>query len=258
MLTCAPGTSTVMYTSTITNNSTVTLPAATTVVTKTPDEVTVTSTKTQTFTFWHWTKTQSVDTVVVTPQCTVPPRPRFPDPICTWIPKSIPLPVGLHLKGRSDKPADVEYVRKRFENMRAAKARAAIERDANITPAPRVKRDADQPTVTVTADQPVNSTITITESATTDLESTITSETSYYTQPPSTVRSGTEIDTTYAPTPTDTVRTVAYTRTYATKTWGVTWTYTTTTTPAADATACTQQGGHFGAGWGFFQGPWKQ
>lgn len=222
-------------------------------ITKTPAEVTVTSTKMHTQTFTRWTKTQSIDTVVVTPQCTIPPRPRFPDPVCSWIPKNHPLPFGLHLKARADKPADPEVVRKRFENMRAAKARAVMERDAQITPAPHVKRDADQPTVTITADQPINSTITITASPTTDLETAITSDISYYTQPPSTVRSGTEVDTTYAPTPTDTVRTVAYTRAYTTKTWAVTWTYTTTTTPAAHATSCVQKGGHFGPGWGIFQ-----
>ena len=257
-LTCHLATSTFKYTSTIPNNVTVTLPAATTVLTKTPAEVTVTSTKTHTATFWRWTKTQSVDTVVVTPQCTVPPKSRFPDPVCRWIPKNHPLPYGLHIKARGDQPANVEVVRKRFENMRAANARAVVERNAQITHAPHIKRDADQRIITSTADQPINSTITVTAAPSTDVDCAITSQISYYTQPPCTIRSGTEIDTSYAPTPTDIFRTVAYTRTYATKTWAVTWTSTSTTTPAADATSCVKQGGHFGPGWGFFQPDWQQ
>lgn len=247
-------TSTVFKTSSVNNTLTVTRPATTQVTTTTPAEVTVTSTSTNTRTFWRWTSTQSVSTVSVTPSCTVPIRPRFPDPPCRFIPKHIPLPFGLNIFPRGDKPVDVEYVRKRFENHRAAKARAAAEQiQAEAAPKSKrqmVKREADDPTVTVTADSAVNTTTTVTGEPTTITDLEITSSTIYTTLPPETVQYGTKTNVITAPTPTDTVQKIAYTRDYATKTWAVTWTRTVTTTPEVTAADCKRQGGHFGPIWG--------
>lgn len=229
------------------------MPATTQSTTTTPSEVTVTSTSTNTRTFWRWTSTQSVSMVEVTPSCTVPPKPRFPDPICTIIPKNIQLPFGLHIFPRGDKAVDVEYVRKRFENHRAAKARAVAGEKIETKPKPKrqmVKRSADAPTLTVTATTAVNTTTTLTGAATTITDIDLQSITDIITLPPQTVHYGTMLDVITAPTPTDTVQIPAYTRTYKTKTWAVTWTRTVTVTPPATAEACKSQGGHFGPIWG--------
>lgn len=113
-------------------------------------------------TFTRWTKTKDVITQSITPSCTVPARPHWPDPECHIVPTIIPIPRGLKINAkRADKPVPVEYVRKRFENARAAKARAEQEQAVEVEKRNLAKRSPDAPTVTVTADTAVDTTTTV-------------------------------------------------------------------------------------------------
>jgi hypothetical protein len=225
----------------VNNTRTITEPAETDYITIVPSEVTTTETETAWHTFTKWKHTQNILTQTVTPSCTVPPRPSFPDPWATFIPTLIPLPWGLHWK-RSNviRSVDPKQAISRLERHRAK--RAALPKDL-------AKRSADAPTVTSTASTAVNTTVTFVQPTSTKTFTIFSSNTIYSTLPPVTVRTGIEYDTITAPTPTDTVSTAVWKMTVVTSTLSVEWTLTETVTPSAVAASCRAEGGHFGSIW---------
>ncbi|KAK6434756.1 hypothetical protein LTR95_009058 [Oleoguttula sp. CCFEE 5521] len=243
-LTSIISTSTVNYTSTVANSVTITDPGATTVLTATPAEVTSTTTSTKTFPFTRWTPRLTTVTKTHTASCTVPPRPRYPDPVCRILPTTNPMPAGRK-KARPDFPVNVAHMQKRFENH--GRAAQPVSKPHHTHP----KRDADAPTITVTASDAHVATTTIVAPTSTLVSTSFVSDTSYVTLPPATVRAPEQMTTVTGPAETDFITEMAYTRGYATKTFTLTWTWSATTTPAASVTACQRAGGHFGDGWGW-------
>ena len=225
------------------NTLTITQPAETDYITIVPSEVTTTETQTIWHSFTRWKHTQDVVTETVTPSCTVPPRPSFPDPWATFKPTLIPLPWGLHWKRGDVRVVDPEVAKARLERHRARRS-AGSRRVA--------KRSADLPTVTSTASIAVNETVTSTLPTSTNTFTVFSSNTIWSTLPPVTVKAGIEYETITAPTPTDTVSTAVWSRTIVTSTLSVEWTLTETSTPSALASSCKAEGGHFGYGGGWW------
>jgi hypothetical protein len=144
---------------------------------------------------------------------------------------------------KADRAVDIEYARARID---AAKLKR--EQKASNAVAPLDKRAPDAPTITITAQTPMNTTITYTDPPTTTTESTVVSTTTTTTEPPVTIYSGIFTSTATAPTPTKTRFAFAYTTSVVTRTIRATWTRTTTVTPSASMPACKQHGGHWGPG----------
>jgi len=207
----------------------------------------VTTTETQTI--WHtwtrWKHTQGIVTETVTPSCTVPPRPAYPDPWATFKPTLIPLPWGLHWKRGDIRIVDPKAAISRLERHRAKRSAQAASRKV-------AKRSPDVPTVTSTASVAVNTTVTSVLATSTNTFTVFSSKTIYSTLPPVTVRAGIEYDTITAAIPTDTVSTAVWSQTVVTSTLSLEWTLTETSTPSALASSCKAEGGHFGYG----GGPW--
>ncbi|PSN72804.1 hypothetical protein BS50DRAFT_568407 [Corynespora cassiicola Philippines] len=249
-VTTLTSTSTEVSTSTVGPTTTVTIPSATAKTTKTitPSAVTTTSTKTFTRTKLTFTNQLSITTKTVTATCTVPTSKS--DKPCTYSPTlihpaALVSPTGspmLHrFMRKADRAVDIEYARRRIE---AAKLRR--DQKAQEAAEPVEKRAPDAPTVTVTAETPVNATVTQTAPAITTTEGAMTTTTTTTTMPPSTVYSGIFTSTVTLPTPTKTKVTFAYTSTTSTITIRATFTRTTTITPSASLTACKSLGGHIG------------
>ncbi|KAK4494328.1 hypothetical protein PRZ48_014626 [Zasmidium cellare] len=242
-ITTITSTSVIQTTSTVPNTKTITIPGVIKTKTITPKPVTTTSKKIITRTFNRWTKTQEIIAKTVTASCTIPPRPHFPDPECRIIPTIIPIPKGLKINAkRADKPIPIESARKRFESVRAAKARTEQLSERNNI----AVRSPDAPTITLTASTAINSTTTIYASTSTITDVTLTTSTALITNPPSTIKQGVLTTTITAKPKTKTITRIGYTVTYRTKTMSLTWTRTTTVTPTAQATSCKRKGGHFG------------
>ncbi|KAM0704512.1 hypothetical protein Q7P35_008746 [Cladosporium inversicolor] len=227
------------YTSTVNNTQTITEPAQTDYITIVPSEVTTTETQTIYHTFTRWRHTQGIVTETVTPSCTVPPRPSFPDPWATFVPTLIPLPWGLHWKRGDVRIVDPRAAISRLERHRAKRSAAARK---------VAKRSPDVPTVTSTASIAVNTTVTSVLATSTNTFTVFSSNTVYSTLPPITARAGIEYDTITAPTPTDTVSTAVWSQTVVTSTLSLVWTLTETSTPSALASSCKAEGGHFAYG----------
>ncbi|KAK6438866.1 hypothetical protein LTR95_004930 [Oleoguttula sp. CCFEE 5521] len=237
-------TSTVNYTSTVADTVTVTDPGATTIITATPTEVTSTTISTKTFPFTRWTPRLTTVTETHTASCTVPPRPRYPDPVCRILPTTNPMPAGWK-KARPDYPVNVAQMQKRFDDHGAG---------PGSVPKPLLthhKRDADAPPITVTASDAHIATTTIFAPTMTLVSTSFVSGTLYVTLPPARVRAPEQMTTITEAAKTDVITEMAYTRGYVTKTFALTWTWSVTTTPEASATACQRAGGHFWDGWGW-------
>ncbi|KAF2725557.1 hypothetical protein K431DRAFT_260325 [Polychaeton citri CBS 116435] len=238
----ATTTSELDYTSTVNNTLTITEPATTDFVTIVPSEVTTTETDTVWATITRWTATQTVITKTVTPACIVPPRPYWNDPWASITPTLIPLPTGLIIKRGEARAVDYNQAKSRLDRHRAKRAAILSPNVARDI----AKRSADAPTLTSTASIAVNTTTTVTADTSTNFFTVYSSNTIYSTLPPITVKYGTEFDTITAPTPTDTVHTAVWSPTVVTETLFLSWTLTTKTTPAALASSCKAEGGHFG------------
>jgi hypothetical protein len=226
----------------VNNTLTITEPAQTDYITIVPSEVTTTETQTIWHTWTRWRHTQGVVTETVTPSCTVPSRPAYPDPWATFKPTLIPLPWGLNWKRGDVRIIDPEAAIGRLQRHRAR--RSAASRKV-------AKRSADVPTVTSTASVAVNTTVTSVLATSTNTFTVFSSNTVYSTLPPVTVLAGIEYDTITAPTPTDTVSTAVWSQTVITSTLSLEWTLTETSTPSALAASCKAEGGHFG-----YVNPW--
>lgn len=235
----------------IPNSLTLTKPAATNIITITPKPSTVSATKTTTRTFTTWTRTEDKSTAVVTPQCIIPSKPMLPDPQCKIVPTIKPVPQGVDIaanqaaasKPVADRAANIQQVRRRFENLSAAGSRAAAA-FSRPAPSPAAPSGGDQPTITVTAKYPINETTTTTLPAKTLEAISTRTATVYTTAPPKTVFLGTAMQTVYAPAATETVWRKAFTRVYEVQTMSVQWTWTSTEKKAVEATGrCRALGG---------------
>ncbi|KXT17145.1 hypothetical protein AC579_2021 [Pseudocercospora musae] len=240
-------TSTIPTTTNVPNKSTVTIAAYTRTLTVTPKPFITTTSKIITRTFDRWTRTVSTVTKTVCPTCTVPPRPSNPDPECRIKPTVVPIPKGLSINvsnkaRRADTPLNAEQLRKRFAQLRATRERLAARVDVD-------RRSPDAPIITETDPVPASTTRTFTAATSTFTDVSLTTSTATITDPPTTVKKGTKTVTTTLAPKTRTITKIGYTITYKTKTMAKTWTYTTTATPAASVTACSEKGGHFGSIW---------
>ena len=106
------------------------------------------------------------------------------------------------------------------------------------------KRHADEPTVTITARTAITSIVTVTALMSTESDCRTVVSMIRTTHPETTV-TGREVCTITAPGVTSTLYIRTHARTYVSETISIVWTYTSTTTPAASATACRREGGHF-------------
>lgn len=246
-------TSTIFVTKTINATTTVIAPASTDYIIKTvtPKAVIETDTTTLTRTTKSYTKIQEIVTATITASCDIPSKPQWGDKSCVYIPTKISLPPWFptpkpHLRGaRRDRPADIEYVRRRIQNAKEKAAKKARDRQRIQERAP------DAPTITITATDALNTTITYTASATTTTELEIETKNITTTLAPSTVYSGVftnRTSITLAPV-TKTRLTKTYVTSTITKTLETTWTLTETVKPT-DFKSCFNNGGHFiGGGW---------
>ncbi|OQO00148.1 hypothetical protein B0A48_13935 [Cryoendolithus antarcticus] len=243
-LAAAPQQTTTIYgtiTQTVSSTPLTSTIRATNIMTATPAEVTSPTTSTKTFPFTRWTAKQTTVTEMHTASCTIPQRPRYPDPVCRILPTINPVPAGW--KGRPDYPVNVAQKQKRFGNH--GRAAQPVSKPHHTHP----KRDADAATITVTASDAHIATTTIFAPTSTLVSTSFVSDVSYITLPPATVRAPEQMTTVTGSAETDVNTEMAYTRGYVTKTFTLTWTWSVTTTPAASATACQKAGGHFGDGW---------
>lgn len=163
-----------------------------------------------------WTKSQTIKTKTVTASCTVPPKPEWPDKRCTYTPtlihpKAFSTAKPHRYTRRMDRAVDVEYVRSRIEP-------AKLKRDLKAKANEIEERAPDAPTLTITAPQAINTTITYTAAGVTTTETDFTTSTASTTLPPSTVYSGKTTSTITLPQKTKTRYTVSYTTQYTTKT----------------------------------------
>ncbi|KAK7530058.1 hypothetical protein IWX49DRAFT_513656 [Phyllosticta citricarpa] len=238
--------STVTVVNTAQNNQTITSPSATARRTITPQAVTSTLTKFFTRTRQSFTKSLKVVTETETASCTIPPKPKFPDPKATFVPTkprfaAFASLIAVQARG-ADKPTDPVEVRRRMREARLRRGREIPERLLEHQPR---KRSPDSPIVFVNADTVVNTTITYMAPATTTTEYELTTRTGTTTLPPKTVFSGRQTITITAPTPTKTRTTLAYTTITKIATLYKTFTFITTVTPTASVSACKHHGGHF-------------
>ncbi|KAF2198659.1 hypothetical protein GQ43DRAFT_378079 [Delitschia confertaspora ATCC 74209] len=252
-LATATSMSTVTAVETFGPTTTVTIPKKTAHRTKTiyPSPVTITSTKVFTKNRVTFSKSLSIVTKTVTATCTVP-TPGKRDKKCTYSPTMIhPKALATPIQKTQKKPphryvrdraVDVEYARQRIEM-------AKQKRDLKNRAAAKIleERAPDAPTFTVTADTPVNMTVTYTADTATQTETQLTTTTSSTTLPPVTVYSGVHTQTVVLPTPTRTRFTLSHTTVYTTKTIVATFTKKTTVTPSASLKECRRRGGHY---WG--------
>lgn len=247
-------TSTTIITSnyTIGPTATYTVPSKTAqqTVKVTPKPVTSTIVKTFTKTLKTWTKELTVTTKTKTASCTVPPKPTKKDKKCTYSPTllhpaALATPTAAHRYMRkADRAVDVEYARERI-----AAAKLKRESKAIAAPVQLEERAPDAPTLTVTALNPANTTVTYTASTTvTESYGTITTTTITTSIPPVTLYSGVYTSTITLPTPTKSQVSYSYTTIWTTKTIHATFTRVTTVTPTASVSACRSQGGHYGYG----------
>ena len=243
-------TSTNVFTSTINNTLTYTVPSKTAKNIKTivPPPVMTTTTKTFTRVQNTYTKDLSIVTKTATATCTAPSKQ--PDKPCTYSPTLVhpaamvtptTVPKFHRFIRKSDRAVDIEWARARI-----ALAKLKRDRMAQNAAAPLDKRAPDAPTITVTAPTPANVTITHTNPPVTTTESTVLASTVTTTQPPVTIYSGIFTSTVTAPQRTKTRFQFTQTTILQTKTIHATWTRTTTITPSASMTACHRQGGHWG------------
>ncbi|KAJ9667534.1 hypothetical protein H2201_002403 [Coniosporium apollinis] len=159
-------TSTVFETETFDPTTTYTIPSKTARRTYTirPKPVIEWITKTSSRRKTTHTKSQSIITKTKMASCTVPPRPQKPDPTCTITPKRV-TPAALATSTgsphrRADMPIDVNVARRRIQE---ARRRAWMVQNLE-------ERAADEPVITVTAQEPVNSTMTETAAPVTTTE----------------------------------------------------------------------------------------
>lgn len=246
-------TTTTTFTHVITTGplSTVTVPSGTAKETKTitPSPVTTTSSKVMTKTSLSLTKNFAITTQTVTATCTTPGRPGRPDKPCKYSPTLIhpaalvtptTIPKLHRFVRTADRKVDIEWARARVAA--AKQRRAEQEREAA---SPLERRAADAPTLTKTADVPVNATTTILAPATTTTETVLLSATTTSTLPPATVFSGLYTNTLTLPTPVKTQLKLSYATTTKVITFGATFTKRTTVTPTTSVSACKKAGGHF-------------
>ncbi|CAK4030452.1 Hypothetical predicted protein [Lecanosticta acicola] len=209
--------STDIITSTVGGNV-VTQPGGTNVRTATGRAVTVTSTVVKPKRFTRWTSEVKSLTATITPSCTVPARPDFPDPRCHIYPTVVPVPSNLYIQTQGNQQAPMHKL---------------------------ARRSPDSPTVTVTASDVDSTTTTVTASTSTVTGESATTETVTTTRAGQTLRGDVALKTTTIAGSTRTITKVSYSVAYETKTFSLTWTYRVTSTPAASASACKRKGGHF-------------
>ncbi|KAF2433938.1 hypothetical protein EJ08DRAFT_704874 [Tothia fuscella] len=219
--------STIIISSTLSANSTITVPVATAPATSTVIPRPVTEMRSKTVTRTRTRKVFTADVIISTKtaECILPTRPAQHDPFIHYNPKRFHPKVLDNAKYRQ----------------RARKYHRRAEGLAKRTP--------DAPTITSTASPPVSTTATVVGPAITDVVSTSVTSTTFVQLPAVTVKNGTYTVVTTLATPTRTKYDVQYTTELTTKTITASWTITKTTTPYEVKTSCYKAGGHFGYGW---------
>jgi hypothetical protein len=196
----------------------------------TPPRSAVTQVSTSTQTFTRWSQVDTSTATVVTPTCRTPLRPLHPDPICTVFPNKLQIPVGVTGVQRRAVP---------FGESNTNRAAAELH-----------KRAPDATAITVTS--PANTTVTVTAGVP-STETNIEAFTSTYfvtDTAPQTVFVGQPVQTVMAAVaPVETRVQTSFARAYETRTFGLAWTQTLTSTPSAALENCRAVGGHFGRWW---------